>query len=298
MRAKPKWKRFEDLAAHIQRTLSPGATVEQNLRVSGRRSGVPREVDISVKTRVGQYELFVAIECKHYRRPVNVKDVEEFIGLVKDVGANKGAMISASGFTPAAKNRASDAGIDLHRLMDAEAHDWQTYVTIPVLVEDRSISAYNLTLSGTGSILIEPQDSRTMMLFRADGTPIDIVSNFIADRWNNDQYPKEPGKHVGLALADEETFVRTRGILYKVNVRANIIVEQTFYFGQLPLVEVKGFSDEIRGGLTTTGFETAPINFEEVQRTWQRVPSREQLAVQPVMVLGVSSHYPTMVLET
>ena len=27
--ANQKWRRFEDLAAHIQRTLAPGATVEQ-----------------------------------------------------------------------------------------------------------------------------------------------------------------------------------------------------------------------------------------------------------------------------
>jgi len=295
--AKPKWKRFEDLAAHIQRSLTSGATVEQNVRVDGRRSGVPREIDISVKTRVGQYELFVAIDCKDCKRRIHVKDVETFIGLVKDVGANKGAMISARGFSDAAKNRASDAGVDLHRLVDAEAHDWQSYVTIPVLVEDRSISAFSLGFSGTGPIMIEPQDFRTMPLFRSDGTPIDIVSNLIAEQWNSDRYPQDPGEHEDLALVDGDTFVRTRGTLYKVNVRANILVEQRFYFGQLPLVEVKGLSDEIRGGVTTTGFKTAAINFEEVQRTWQRVSSREELAVEPVMVLGVFSHYPTVVRE-
>lgn len=290
MTAKPKWKRFEDLAAHIQHTLAPDATIERNLRVRGKHAGVFRDVDIAVRTRVAQYELFVAIDCKDYRRPVDVKAVEQFIGLVEDVGANKGAMISASGFTQAAKNRASDAGIDLHRLIDAEAHDWQTYVTIPALVEDCSISAYRLTFSGTGPIMIERQDFQTMMLFRADGTPIDIVTNLIADQWNNGQYPEEPGEHEGLALTEGEMYVRTRGTLYKVNIRATIIVTRTLYFGQIPLVEVKGFSDELRGGVTTTGFTTAPINFDEVQRTWQRVPSRDQLAVQPAVTLKFSNH--------
>ncbi len=295
--AKPKWKRFEDLAAHIQQTLAPGATVEQNIRVLGRRSGVSRDIDISVKTRVGQYDVFIAMDCKDYKRSVNVKDVEEFIGLLKDVAANKGAIVSPSGFTEAAKNRAVDAGVDLYRLLDAEAHDWQTYVTIPVLVEDRSISAFSLTFSGTGPIMIEPQDFRTMTLYRADSTPIDVVSNLIAHRWNNDRYPHEPGEHDGLPLSDEETFIRTRGTLYRLEVRVNIVVERILYFGQLPLVEIKGFSDEIRGGVVTTGFKTAPVNFEEVQRTWQRVESREDLAVEPVIGLGVTSHYPTITLE-
>src|SRR5438477_7677989 len=115
MASQTRWKRFEDLAAHIQRSLAPGATIEQNIRVLGQRSKVFREIDISIRTRVGQYELFIAIDCKDYRRNINVKDVEEFIGLIKDIGAKKGAMIVAWGFTEAAKNRARDAGVDLYR---------------------------------------------------------------------------------------------------------------------------------------------------------------------------------------
>ena len=70
--SKKKWKRFEDLATHIQRTLAPGATVEQNVRVMGRRSGVEREIDIVVRMKAGQYNLFVAIDCKDYKRNVDV----------------------------------------------------------------------------------------------------------------------------------------------------------------------------------------------------------------------------------
>jgi hypothetical protein len=76
-----KWQRFEDLAAHIQRTLSPQARVEQNVRIQGKRSGVERQVDIAVWTTAGQFEIFIAIDCKDYNTKVDVKDVEAFIGL-------------------------------------------------------------------------------------------------------------------------------------------------------------------------------------------------------------------------
>ena len=148
--SKKKWKRFEDLATHIQRTLAPGATVEQNVRVMGRRSGVEREIDIVVRMKAGQYNLFVAIDCKDYKRNVDVKAVEEFIGLARDVGANKGAMVASRGFSNAAKNRARGAGVDLYRLVDAEADEWRAYVTIPVLVEDVSIETFSLSFSVTG----------------------------------------------------------------------------------------------------------------------------------------------------
>ncbi len=297
MAAKPKWKRFEDLAAHIQASLALGAIVEQNVRIDGRRSRVKREIDISVKTQVGQYKLFVAIDCKDYKRVVNVKDVEAFIGLVKDVGANKGAIISASGFSEAAKNLAREVGIDLHRLIDAEAHDWQAYVSIPVLVVVCSLSSFSLSFSGTGPIAIEPQDFRMMMLFRFDGTPIDLVGNLIAERWNSDQLPRDAGEHEALPLVRGDTYVRTRGNLYRVDVRVNITVEETLFFGQLRLVEVKGLSDELHGGAAVSGFKTESINIDEVAQTWQSIRSREELAVQPVLTAGFFGHLPTISIE-
>src|SRR5690349_12270830 len=140
MTNKPKWRRFEDLAAHIQRSLAqPDAKVDQDVRIVGRDSGVGRQIDIALRIRAAQYDLLIAIDCKDHKRKIDVKDVEAFIGLVKDVGANKGAMISAKGFTEAARNTARRSGLDLYTLVDAEAHEWRSYVSLPTLVEDRSL---------------------------------------------------------------------------------------------------------------------------------------------------------------
>ena len=94
-----KWQRFEDLAASIQKALSPREQVEQNVRTRGRDCGVERQIDIAVRTTVGQFDVFIAIDCKDYNTKVDVKDVEAFIGLVKDVAANKGALVSPLGYT-------------------------------------------------------------------------------------------------------------------------------------------------------------------------------------------------------
>jgi hypothetical protein len=116
MANKAKWQRFEDLAAHIQRSLAaPDAKVEQDVRIVGKDSGVERQVDIALRIRAAQYDLLVVVDCKDYKRKLHVKDVEAFVGLVKDVGANKGAMIAARGFKAAAKNLARRAGLDLTR---------------------------------------------------------------------------------------------------------------------------------------------------------------------------------------
>ena len=67
---------------------------------------------------MGQYTIRIVIDCKDYKTAVDVKELEAFMGLADDVGANKGAMVAACGFTSTAKRRARDAGIDLFRLVD------------------------------------------------------------------------------------------------------------------------------------------------------------------------------------
>ena len=70
----PKWKRFEDLVAHIQATLAPGATVERDVKMTG-RSGLERQLDICVWMKAGQFDLFIVIDCKDYNGKVDVNDV-------------------------------------------------------------------------------------------------------------------------------------------------------------------------------------------------------------------------------
>ena len=125
----PEWREFEKLAADIQRQLAPGARVETNIKLQGKRSGIERQIDIFVQQTVGQYEIRIIIDCKDYKKPVDVKDIEAFMGMVEDVGANKGAMIAATGFTSTAKQRAKDAGIDLYQLVETRDTKWKTYVS-------------------------------------------------------------------------------------------------------------------------------------------------------------------------
>jgi len=115
---RPKWKRFEELVAKIQADLAGDAVVTHNDRIMGRRSGVLRQIDVSIKSRVGQFHLLIVMDCKDYQRPLDVKDVEDFIGLSQDVAANKAALVAMNGYSEAARRRAEDAGIELYRPLD------------------------------------------------------------------------------------------------------------------------------------------------------------------------------------
>lgn len=289
---RPKWSRFEDLAAEIQKTLAPSASVTQNDRILGRHSGVQREIDIAIRKNIGQYKLLIVIDCKDYKQPVDVKDVEAFIGLVEDVGANKGAIIAAMGFTKTAKNRAKKAGIDLHRLIDTDTHEWKMYVTMPTLIDYRELKSFSPKFSWTGQCAIEYQDFRLMMIYQENGEPVDLLINLLSKRWEDGSLPIEAGRHGNISITKDQAFILSEGRMLPLNIKIEVLVVQHLYFGQLPISEIKGLSDEIDGGVMTTSFKTAPFCIEDVQKGWQNIDAVSDLAVEPVLSFMLTNHIP------
>ena len=64
--------------------------VIHDAKLPGRKSQRTRQIDVLVRQKIGQYEMLIVLDCKDYARPVDVKGVEEFHGLLDDVGANCG----------------------------------------------------------------------------------------------------------------------------------------------------------------------------------------------------------------
>lgn len=294
MSEQKKWQRFEALVAELQKKLAPHAKVTHNEKIQGRRSNRLRQIDIVIKSNVGQIPVLIIVDCKDYRNPVDVKDVEEFMGLVDDVGANKGIIVSASGFTKTANTRAQDAGIDLYRYVDTESHDWKSYVAIPVLCDFRKINSAYFNFK---PVIRIQQDPGTIILYDSEHTIIDTTLNLLFKKWNSNQIPYEPGEYKDIELIDIETFIEIDDRFLSVKVTAGITTEKNLYFGHLPLTEVKGFQDQKTGGVITQGIKTEMLNFVEVEKNWQKVDSEESLAITPVMTFMASDVYPLMKLE-
>jgi hypothetical protein len=85
---------LELLVAKIQQQLAPRAEVLHNVKLDGRLSKTKRQIDVLVRESIGQYDIQIIIDCKDYKKPVDVKGVEEFHGLFRDVGAHKGVLVS------------------------------------------------------------------------------------------------------------------------------------------------------------------------------------------------------------
>ena len=83
VKSKQKWRRFEELVAQIQCELAPNAIVTHDDKIKGQDSLELRQVDVTVKQKIGQYEMLIAIDCKDFTDPVDVNEVEKSIGLIK-----------------------------------------------------------------------------------------------------------------------------------------------------------------------------------------------------------------------
>lgn len=284
MGQEPKWRRFEKLVARVQKELAPTAVVTHDDQIQGYDSNEFRQIDITVKQKVGQYDMLVAIDCKDYAVPVDIKDVEEFIGLIRDIRANKGVMVAANGFTSTANRVGEKAGLDLYRLVDTDAHDWQTYVSIPVICEFRRIQKYQFSIPNSVASFLPSMNPNEIVVYGLDyPQPVTIV-DLIQIRWNSGELPHEPGEHRDIPLTRVITgFTKTE--TFKADVLAHIVVERRLFFGQLPLTQCRGFINEYTGGLLTPGFTTDWLSANEIEREWLQIENINEIAVNPVLRL-------------
>jgi restriction endonuclease len=132
----PRWRGFERLGERIMRDLHPHATVKWNETIQGRISGVPRQIDVSVRWLDGDEERLLIIDAKDWKNPADIGDLEKFAGLVRDVHASRGALVCNKGFTAATLTYAKNLGIELYNLHDAESRDWSRDLTIPIIWVD------------------------------------------------------------------------------------------------------------------------------------------------------------------
>jgi hypothetical protein len=127
------WKQYEDEIFEHFRKEFPKAKIVKNAHVLGRYSQVDRQVDILIDDTIAGFEVRIAIDAKHHTRPLDVTDIEAFLGFCSDIGAHKGVMVSLNGYTKAAANRAhyDDSDIELDALPFGELKRFQAFCALP-----------------------------------------------------------------------------------------------------------------------------------------------------------------------
>src|SRR3546814_18781960 len=100
-----------------------GMTVNSPDRVRCKMTGRLREVDASIRSRLGTTEVLITIECRRRSRTQDVTWIEQLAAKKTAIGADRTIAASASGFSADAEKVTHPCGIALCRLSEVSAED-------------------------------------------------------------------------------------------------------------------------------------------------------------------------------
>jgi len=283
-----KWKEFEALVAKIQAELAPHAVVKHDDKIEG-RSGKLRQVDVSVRAKVGQFDFLMALECKDHASPVDVGEVDAFIGLLQDIAAHRGALVSAVGFTALAKARAKQAGIDLYRPVDTGDHTWKVSPLLPVVFDVRSIS-YSFAI---GSDLPLPfrlpsNDVGSQIVYDRDKQPLGTAFELFERAINERRIPLEPGEHLEVDFVGQVPHMNNgyRQII-PVSLQVEVEVRQSLKVGNVGLEQISGFKDELTGFVWARQLRSEKLDLEKIEKEWRSISTTDELELHPLVTVRV-----------
>ena len=134
-RTDPHWREFEQLVARIEADAGPrGMVVKSPDRIRCKHTGRFREVDATIRTRIGTVEMLITIECRRRSKVQDVTWLEQLATKRSSIGADRTIAVSHSGFSPEAETVAKRFGITLRRIADVQASDLNPLLNLDAVV--------------------------------------------------------------------------------------------------------------------------------------------------------------------
>lgn len=198
------WKEYEKEIFEHFKGQYPTAEITLDARKTGLYSKAERQIDILIEQYVAGNRITIAIDGKYLNRRVDVKAVESYIGMLEDIGAHKGLLVSKEGFTEAAYNRAhfGPTEIELDILNFDDLKLFQAYGAIPYVgdcgalvpapfgwvVDVQTTPAWLATLYQQGRTLDEAMNESEFMYVhfwdrRKDGHSLEDLLNVQKDNF-------------------------------------------------------------------------------------------------------------------
>lgn len=101
------WRKYERQIHQELTSVFTDCEFEFDDRIFGKYSRTDRQIDISIRGKIGGNKILGIIDCKHFSTNIDVKIIESFLGMLEDTKANFGLIITNKGYSLAAKNRAN-----------------------------------------------------------------------------------------------------------------------------------------------------------------------------------------------
>lgn len=124
------------MIAFLERSLdSARIEVKSPDYIKGKNSGSMREIDASIRGKIGSAELLVIVECRDRQGIQDVTWIEQLPEKATDVGASKVLAEFSTGFSSGAQNMAASNNIDLRTYAEVHPNEillWFGFTEIPI----------------------------------------------------------------------------------------------------------------------------------------------------------------------
>src|SRR5690349_13130079 len=101
---KTEWREFEKLIARIEADAGPlGIALKSPDRLRCKVTGRLREVDASIRSRIGTTDVLITIECRRRSKAQDVRWIEQLAAKKLAIGADRTIAVSSSGFSDEAE---------------------------------------------------------------------------------------------------------------------------------------------------------------------------------------------------
>lgn len=189
-----KGKEYELLIEQIYKELQKETIIKQDDHLTAYDSGGTRQIDLSIRYKVANVDILIIVQAKDFSRKAEVRYVNEFMGVIKDVRADRGILICNMGFTAKAIKAAVTNRISLYSAHTTQNLKWHKLVGIPVfLVHNHYNYTFDVTLKATFNGNIGGSAGR-QLIFK-DGNQIlkneDLINKFA----NNTKLIKDRKEH-------------------------------------------------------------------------------------------------------
>jgi len=285
---------FEVVVAELHQFLSPSSLIKQNQKIQG-RSGVVRQIDILIEDNSGVYPIKIVVDCKHYKTPVDIKEVEAVWMLVDDVRANLGIVISDAGFTEGALKRARDIGLlKLCTILDLQHKNFSVKIALPAVME-KAEPLLNISVSPSRLSRLLTSEPEAIILKNLKTGQQTNLYQFFHRKILEGEIGTEGTGLIHLA-ADEWQLVLSESLVAFSSFKINYRFVSRFYFGMVPVIEGQGILEILNAQkiytqvnfLRVKGLILEAINIVETEK-WEVCGSLEEIPVPAFLNVGYIS---------
>lgn len=125
----PAWREFERLVSRIEHALAgTNVAVKSPDRIPSLITRRKREVDASLRAKIGSAELLITIECRKRKAAQDVTWIEQLGCKKQAIGAARTIAVASTAFSADAILAAAHYGIDLRVLSEVTEQDVQNWI--------------------------------------------------------------------------------------------------------------------------------------------------------------------------